>query len=89
MKSITTKYVGPAKRGSRIIATDGDNRLAVNYDSGKDSDTMHRIAALELARRLGWVGNMAQGHTKDGCVFVFVESGNVFEISKTATTSAT
>ena len=76
MKAITTKYFGPTySRGSRIKAyAEGVSTHTMSYDSS--SRNVHRMAAQELADRMGWKDSLVQGGLPDGCkhhqVFVFV-----------------
>lgn len=47
MKAITVKYVGPTdRRGSRVIATDGDHRVVMSYDG----QASKRAAAVKLCK---------------------------------------
>jgi tripartite-type tricarboxylate transporter receptor subunit TctC len=74
MQSIETKYAGPTDtRGSRIIATtaNGHHRLTVSYDDSLSSEGAHAAAALALARKLGWTGELVAGSTRTGYVFVW------------------
>jgi hypothetical protein len=81
MKSIETTYHGPTNtRGSRISATDGDNRVSVSYDSALSSEENHQKAAMELRTKLEWTGRMIGGHTKAGMVWVFVGGGPEYVI---------
>lgn len=73
MKAIETKYHGPTNtRGSRISASDGDNRISISYPHELSGEDVHRAAALALCAKLGWAGEMIAGGTKAGYVFVFV-----------------
>lgn len=75
MKSIETTYFGPTNiRGSRIGATDGDNRIYMGYRSELSSEENHRHAAIELRKKLKWDGLMHGGHTKRGMVWVFSDT---------------
>lgn len=67
MKAIRTKYLGPTNfRGSRIVATaEGGHRLVIPYDYGAN-DHGHGEAAIQLARKLGWRGEMVAGGLPDG-----------------------
>ena len=84
MKAIKTHYVGCTDfRGSRIIATDGDNKAILTYDHGLDLDDNHKEAAKTLCRKLGWVpAKMQGGHTKKGMVWVWFDKYNELEIRK-------
>lgn len=75
MKAIVTKYLGPThSRGSRIVATaEGGHRVTVPYDYGASDP--HVVAALELARKVGWTGELIEGGLPDGrSCFVFAHS---------------
>lgn len=81
MKSITTKYHGATNfKPSKFTATDGDNRVTVSYDHELDADGNHRAAAIALCKKLDWHGKLAQGSTKQGCVFVFVDVQSTFKV---------
>jgi hypothetical protein len=81
MKTIITKYHGPSySKGSRVSATDGDNRVMLSWDHGLNSSENHMAAARALAIRLKWTGTLIGGHTKTGMVFVF-SSGESFTVT--------
>lgn len=74
MKAIATRFVGATDhRGSRIIATDGDNRLVLPYPHELDGDAAHDAAAVAFCRKLKWTGRLARGGTKTGNVYVFTD----------------
>lgn len=77
LKAITTRYHGPTdRRGSRITATDSDesrpNRVTIPYNDELSSYEMHRFAARELMRKMGWDNDIVTGHIKDGMVHVML-----------------
>jgi hypothetical protein len=73
MKSIETHYIRASQtKPSRMVATDGDNRIIVSYDGDRTMDCNHALAARQLRSKLGWIGTMAGGHTKKGMAWVFV-----------------
>lgn len=74
MKAISTKYRGPTDtRGGRIIASDSDNnRVTIPYPHELNSDDAHRKAAEALREKMGWTGELIEGGTKGGSVFVFL-----------------
>lgn len=76
MIAIETKYLGPTNtRGSRIKAyTDNGHSLTIGYPHELDTRDAHAKAAVELARSLGWDGDLIAGGTTTGYVFVFSES---------------
>lgn len=81
MQCITTKYLGPTNtRGARIRAmtVNGKNFATTSYPH-EDSRNAHALAALKLARKLGWTGTLIEGSTPTGSVFVFA-NGDKFEI---------
>ena len=72
MKAIRTRYIGPGNvRGARIVAEDGDNRIYLPYPH--ESSNPHRDAAVAFCAKLNWHGELVEGGTKDGSVFVFVD----------------
>jgi hypothetical protein len=75
MKAITTRYHGPTDtRGSRISATDGDNRISIPYPYELNTDAGHRKAALALCNKLKWskCDTLISGGLKTGNVYVFL-----------------
>ena len=71
MKAIIAKYIGPTNsRGARVVATDGDHRVTVPFDS----DASYRVAAVKLCKTK-WrtsdktCDNLIGGGTKIGRVF--------------------
>jgi hypothetical protein len=82
MQTITTKY-SPATntRGSRIIATStSGERASESYAHELSGAAVHWQAAEKLAKKLNWNGTMQAGNTKDGYVFVFIDSQDQFTI---------
>lgn len=82
MQAITTKYLGPTNsRGSRIKATSESGLSAtVPYPHERNIGAdAHSVAAIALARKLGWTGTLIGGATRDGYAFVFSTSER-FEI---------
>lgn len=78
MKTIHTKYLGPTDtKGMRILATDGDTKLAFPWTYSGDEDRNHQRAAEMLKDKLQWKGVMVGGHTKDGMVWVFVSGPRI------------
>ena len=77
MLAIETRYMGPTNNlGSRIKATaDNGESVTVGYphDRHEGADA-HSVAALALARKMGWDGELIAGATKDGYAFVFANS---------------
>lgn len=80
MQTITTKFIGPSNtRGARVKATTASGMSHVvpyDYEMGNKS---YAVAALALARKLGWSGSLIEGDTRDGKVFVF-STGDVHQI---------
>lgn len=77
MQAIRTVYLGPTDtRGSRIKATCEGGTTTVPYPHEKSSGAdAHSVAAIALARKLGWHGRFAAGGLKDSYVFVFCSDG--------------
>lgn len=81
MQTITTKYLGPTNyRGSRIKASTTTGVHITRPFNHVHSDVkVHAVVAMELAKSLGWEGQMIAGDTPTGYVFVF-SSGECFDI---------
>lgn len=79
MKAITTAYRGPTNtQGARIVASDGDgNTVSVSYDHGAKNP--HADAAIALARKMNWTGELVEGHTKHGRIYVWL-AGDHFTV---------
>lgn len=77
MKAITTSFRGPTNtRGARIVASDGDgNTITISYDHGAKNP--HADAAIALAHKMGWHGEMVQGAVRAGYVFVWLAGDHV------------
>lgn len=94
MFAITTKWAGPTNsRGSRIIATadwgDHKHRLTVAWNYAHNVDRNHQLAAMALARKLGWHGQWVGGELEHGFAFVRTFAGEfAFEVEKPADPSA-
>lgn len=85
MIAIQTKYLGPTNtRGSRIKAwTETGHRVTVGYPYDKrEGAEAHSVAAIALARSLGWGGTLIAGGTDTGYVFVFSTS-DAFDVGLT------
>ena len=80
MQTITTKFIGPSNtRGARVRATTASGKShTVPYDH-ETGNKSHDVAALGLARKLGWSGSLIEGDTRVGKVFVFSD-GDVHQI---------
>ncbi|NDY84426.1 hypothetical protein G3I67_14430 [Orrella sp. NBD-18] len=81
MQTITTKYLGPTNyRGSRIKAsTTTGIHITRPFNHVHSGVMVHAVVAMELAKSLGWQGQMIAGDTRTGYVFVF-SSGERFDI---------
>ena len=57
MQAIVTKYLGPTDtRGGRVKATSASGKtLTVGWRHDLDSGDNHKLAAIGLMRKLGWV----------------------------------
>lgn len=84
MIAIQTKYLGPTNtRGSRIKATANGHSATVPYPYEKRVGAeAHSVAALALARKMGWGGTLISGGTDAGYVFVFSTS-DAFDVGLT------
>lgn len=77
MKTVTTKILPPTNyNGTRIVATDGDNRIVLPADYSLTSEEEHVRAARTLRDKLEWKYEMMGGHTKDGMVFVMLHGAS-------------
>ena len=78
-QAIQTKYHGPTNVcGSRISARARAGRIFLHYDSSKNSDDNHRLAAETLAKKYKWdegtYGKLVGGGlSDDSYVWVFVK----------------
>ncbi len=80
MQAITTKYFGPGNyRGARIVATtEAGKKLTISYPYELSGEDVHRKAAVQLCRKMGWrgcetlVGGAIHG---GGYAFLFMPSG--------------
>lgn len=87
MKAIITKYHGPTNtRGSRITATDGDNRISLSMDDALNHDANHDAAAAALCRKLKWGQcRLMRGEVRYKgeyiTVYTFARECNVLEVS--------
>ena len=82
MIAIQTKYLGPTNNlGGRIKAwTETGHRITIGYPhEAREGAEAHSRAALALARRLGWTGELVAGAAGDGYVFTFT-NGERFTI---------
>lgn len=77
MKAITTKYIGPTNhKMARVKAiAEGGHSITVDYDYNLSAVESYAKAAIALARKMEWTGELIAGSTKDGYVFVFANSG--------------
>lgn len=78
MKAITTKYLPVTEtKPARVKArTDANKTVTVGCSAFDSDDDAHRGAARQLAKLLGWTGNMASGTTHRGeQVHVFTKDG--------------
>ena len=75
-QAIITKYIGPTNTlGARIKATTGNGKISATIPyPHEDSRNAHALAALKLARKIGWTGTLIEGGTATGSVFVFADS---------------
>lgn len=89
MKAIETKYL-PAtnNRGSRIKATaeggDKPNTITISYPHEFDGMAAHAQAALALAKKMNWNGDLIGGGLQDTYVFIFADSPSFCRFSNEA-----
>ena len=81
MQAITTKYLGPTHtKGARIKATSANGEsVTVSRNSALRIEDSHKEAAGELCVRLDWHGELVEGSTPDGYVYVFM-TGDKLEV---------
>lgn len=73
--AIVTKYIGPTNtKGGRIKATTENGRFSVTIGYPHESHHPYAEAAVALCRKLGWTGDLIEGGTTNGSVFVFADS---------------
>jgi len=79
--AIITKYLSATNfRGARIKATTGNGKHSVTIPfPHEDSRNARALAALTLARMLGWQGTLVEGGTATGSVFVLIPASGVIE----------
>ncbi len=79
MRAIITKTLAhTTTKPMRIVAHDSNgHRVTIGSAEighyGFAQEEAHKIAANKLKKKMGWLGKMACGGTKEGFVFVFVE----------------
>lgn len=72
MKAIKVTYKGPTNsRGSRLIVSDGDNRITVPFDYSLNTDERYEDAANKFMKKMNWTGKLVHGTFKDEEIFVF------------------
>lgn len=74
---IVTKYLGPTNtRGSRVKAVasgsapDHKMEITVGWNHRHGCDENHRLAAMALAKKLGWAGRWIAGGGNAGNIYV-------------------
>ena len=61
MQCITTKYHGPTEhKGSRISARVEHKRATYSWDYSLGVSANHQLAALKLAKLLGWINDYVE-----------------------------
>lgn len=75
--AIQTRYIGPTNfRGSRVKAyTESGRSITIQIAPEWSSEDAHREAALALCRKMDWHGDLIEGGTKEGYVYVFLPGG--------------
>jgi len=67
MQAIQTRFIGPTNfRGSRYKAFCDAGSLTVDADHRYNPSSNHALAAGDLARKLGWHGNLVGGQLPSG-----------------------
>lgn len=73
-QAIITKYLPATNyKGSRIKATASAGSVTIPYPHAASSNDCHKLAAVALAKRLGWYGEWIAGSLDKGEVFVQTE----------------
>jgi len=77
MQAIHVRFIGPTDtRGSRYKATAQAGSVTIHSDHALNPSDNAAKAALSLAVKLGWSGEMVAGGLPDGSyAFVFVAGG--------------
>lgn len=79
--AIQTRFMGPTNRlGARIVATTANGHRLVRPYSHAHAAKSHAIVVAELARMMGWEGDIVAAGTGDGYVFV-QSSASSFNVS--------
>jgi hypothetical protein len=80
MQTITTKYLPATNtRGARIKATSASGiSVTMPLDYSLTISEAHRNAMISLCEKLKWTGTLAEGNTKNGYVYVFVDLFNQY-----------
>ena len=84
-QTITTKFIGPTNmRGSRYKAVSASGHsytMSADYSLGLEGN--HKLAAMLLAKKLGWSGKWVGGATDKGYCFVLVDDdSSAFIVTK-------
>lgn len=79
MTAIITKYIPATNtKGTRISATcTGGHKVTIPIDYSVDANTSHCYAALALCEKLGWEGDLIEGNTRYGNVYVFANGRRI------------
>lgn len=89
--AINCRYLGPTNfKGSRVVATTANgHRKVVPFDDTHGRVHAYQLAAVALARELGWLDedrlgsvSMAVGSMPKGYVFVFADRDATFTASE-------
>lgn len=72
--AIETRYIPPTNtRGSRYKAfTESKRSITIHAADNLSSQENHREAAKALCRKMGWDGEMVEGGSSRGYVYVFL-----------------
>ena len=75
MQTIITKYLPITNtKGGRIMAKCEGGTVIIPDDHSLDTEGMHAKAAITLANKLGWKGELISGSYKHDFYFNFLDS---------------
>jgi len=75
--AIETRYIGPTNtRGSRYKAfTESGRSVTIHAADSLSAQENHRAAARALCDKMGWDGELLEGGSTRGYVYVFLPRG--------------
>lgn len=82
--AIQTKFIPPTNsRGSRYKAyTESKRSITVGAADNLSAQDNHRAAALALCKKMNWDGDLVEGGTTTGYVYVFLPWDSVITQQK-------